>query len=157
MSHKSTKWEKKPLYRKVNTRARNVHHNHGDSYAKTKGKKNKDKESRMVHEKRGLDYTPLFIFLLKNVGKEWKHVFSEAKSRLDTEDPIHYMVKKDNNGCGYFGCSESSYYSTLYVDNDDILQYVDSNINETSLKPFCKCCTHTFNGKKFTKQYFYEG
>ena len=48
---------------------------------------------------------------------------------------------------------ESSYYSLLYVDKRGLLQKVDDKFNETSMEPICSCCTHTFNGKKFTKKY----
>jgi hypothetical protein len=38
------------------------------------------------------DYTPLFMFLLSRVGKNWDEVYSEAKARLNKEEPIFYMV-----------------------------------------------------------------
>lgn len=54
---------------------------------------------------------------------------------------------------GYIRVGESTYYSSLYVDEKGLLQYVDKTIDHTTLEPSCNCCTHTFNGKRFTKKY----
>ena len=40
----------------------------------------------------GLDYTPLFRFLLSKVGQDWDAVHSEAVARLDRQEPIYWMV-----------------------------------------------------------------
>lgn len=153
MAKNFDKWDKKPLYRKVNTRARNVDHNFGETFSKKRGKKQKGNEHKMIKTNRGLDYTPLFKFLLKNVGKKWNDVHSEAVKRLDKQEPIYYMVKMNKLENEYFGVDESSYYNTLYVDDNGILQVINPKFNETTLEPSCPCCTHTFNGKKFTKKY----
>lgn len=68
----------KPLYRKVNTRARGVRHRSGGEYRHERNSKrerrNEDAEvsrgSMHGRQQRGLDYTPLFKFLLSKVGKE---------------------------------------------------------------------------------------
>ncbi|WP_202621792.1 hypothetical protein [Pontibacter russatus] len=43
-------------------------------------------------KERGLDYAPLFRFLLSKVGKDWEDVVNEAKSRLDELEPIYWVV-----------------------------------------------------------------
>ena len=48
-------------------------------------------------QQRGLDYTPLFKFLLKKVGSNWDDVYSEAVSRLDRPDPIFWLVAINEN------------------------------------------------------------
>ncbi len=104
--------------------------------------------------RRGLDYTPLFMFLLSKVGRPWDEVFSEAVSRLDRREPIFWMVSLHRDGAEpYIAVSGSSYFSGLYVDEEGVLRKVDSALDETSLAPSCKCCTHTFNGKPFTRKF----
>ena len=143
---------KKPLYRKVNTRARGVSHLHGGDF---KNMRNRDSAIGMKQgTQRGLDYTPLFKFLLSKVGHTWNEVHSEAVSRLDKEEPIFWLVSKDLASVNdVVRLGESSYYSGLFVDENSVLCVVDSKINEESLAPQCKCCTHTFNGIVFTQKY----
>ncbi|MCD4506404.1 hypothetical protein LQR30_20245 [Chromobacterium piscinae] len=142
--------EKKPLFRKVNTLAHGVSHNHGSDY-KRSGKKidstDANKQRMKQNVQRGLDYTPLFKFLLSKVGCKWNKVFSEASARLDKKEPIFWIValhefqKKD-----YVLIGESSYFSGLFVAEDGTLQIVNPNIGPSTLEPHCRCCTHTFNG-----------
>ncbi|TBW58107.1 hypothetical protein EZI54_04420 [Marinobacter halodurans] len=143
---------KKPLYRKVNTKARGVHHLHGGDY-----KNSRNRESGVGMRKgiqRGLDYTPLFKFLLSKVGYPWNEIHSEAVSRLDKEEPIYWLVAKDYESANeLIRIGESSYFSGLYVDGDGILRVVNPDIDENTLEPLCKCCTHTFNGVLFTRKY----
>lgn len=99
------------------------------------------------------DYSPLFMFLLSKVGEVWNDVYSEAKSRLDKEEPIWWMVARTNkereNGVVRMG--ESAYYSQLKVDENGILVKVDPDA-----KPFwlesCWIRTHSFNGKVYKQQ-----
>ncbi len=148
----SMKSEKKPLYRKVNTRARGVHHNFGGDYSESRGRESAIGMRKGI--RRGLDYTPLFRFLLKNVGNKWDDVYSEAVSRLDKQEPIFWMVSLDKDHTREtIRTGESTYYSGLYVDHDGILKMVNPSIDETTLEPSCRCCTHTYNGKVFTKKY----
>jgi len=103
---------------------------------------------------RGLDYTPLFRFLLSKIGADWSSVYSEAVSRLDKPDPIFWLVAKsayDRQKCVRVG--ESTYFSGLYVDERGLLQAVDPNLSVVDLYPLCGCCTHTFNGKPFTNRF----
>lgn len=149
---------KEPLYRKVNTKARGCSHIKGSNFRYVRNKKNPD-EGMKQGVSRGLDYTPLFRFLLSKVGEDFDHVHSEAISRLDRKDPIYWMVKTDRNRkfdwqvSDISGCSEgkfrfgNAFFNTLYVDSDNKLQKVDPSITVNDITPNCDCCTHTFNGK----------
>lgn len=87
------------LYRKVNTRARGVHHHTGGDYRHERNSKRErsnaaDEVSRGSmhgHTRRGRDYTPLFRFLLSKVGEDWAGVLQEAQRRLDAEAPIYWI------------------------------------------------------------------
>ncbi len=150
---------KKPLFRKVNTTARGVHHRSGGDFSdvrNTKAQKSFQGSHQSMHGKqlRGLDYTPLFLFLLGKVGTEWDSVYSEAVSRLDRPDPIFWLVarsERERRDCVRVG--ESSYFSGLYVDEDGILRKVSPELSVEDLHPLCGCCTHTFNGKPFIHRY----
>jgi len=148
------KKEVKPLYRKVNTRARNVHHNTGGDARHDRHTKKGLSKSMKQGKERGLDYAPLHMFLLSKVGKDWDVVFSEARARLDREAPIYWMValhecdRKETVRIG-----ESSIYSGLYVDENNVLQKVNPNLHVGIFTPSCPCCTHTFNGKPFIKKF----
>jgi hypothetical protein len=150
---------KEPLYRKVNTTARGVRHDFGGDYRhdrNTKAEKNSEKTRGSMGAKvnRGLDYTPLFRFLLSKVGKNWTEVHKEAISRLDHEDPIYWMVAiNEEDKQEDFRAGESSYYSGLYVDENNILQKVNPELGPESLQPYCGCCTWTFNGKVTPNKY----
>ena len=144
--------DKKPLYRKVNTKARGVHHRFGGDYSDTRNKESAVGMRQGVQ--RGLDYTPLFRFLLSSVGKKWDDVYSEAVSRIDKPEPIFWLVAMGKEGAkDSVLVGESSYYSGLYVDESGLLQIVNPIVNETTLDPSCSCCTHSFNGVVFTKKY----
>lgn len=146
--------EKPKLFRKVNTKAKGVHHHFGGDFKDTRHSKRETvqqvKGTMFGAKQRGLDYTPLFKFLLSKVGCKWDEVFSEAKSRLNREEPIFYLValhehkKKD---CVRVG--ESTYYSGLFVDDNGVLHLVNPGLTAADMTPSCDCCTHTFNGKVF--------
>ena len=80
-----------PLYRRVNTRARNVRHDRGGDFRhrrNTEAERASDvTRGPMTGRRRGLDYTPLFRFLLSKVGEDWGEVFDEAAKRLRKVDP----------------------------------------------------------------------
>jgi hypothetical protein len=146
--------EKKPLYRKVNTKARGVRHGFGGDFKNSRHKKRDSTEqikgSMRRKAKRGLDYTPLFKYLLSKVGSNWDEVFSEAAARLDKTEPIFWLVAlKAEDKEDYIGVGESTYFSGLFVDDEGILQFTKSILKPKDLKPFCTCCTHTFNGNVF--------
>lgn len=149
--------EKAPLYRKVNTRARGVRHRTGGDFRherRTKRGAGATADGRgTMHGtvRRGLDYTPLFRFLLSRVGAPWADVHREAVARLDREDPIYWMValrEEDRRDVVLFG--ERTFFSGLYVDADDVLRVVNPALRASDLEPLCACCTHTFNGVRFT-------
>jgi hypothetical protein len=109
-----------------------------------------------MHSKapKGRDYTPLFRFLLSKVGKRWSEVFAEAAARLDQTAPIFWLVAlQEHDRRDYVRIGESSYFSGMYVAEDGTLQIVNPDIGPSSLEPGCKCCTHTFNGIRFTKHF----
>lgn len=146
--------EKPKLYRKVNTKAKGLHHNFGGDFKNTRNSKREAlqqvKGTMFGTKQRGLDYTPLFKFLLSKIGSNWDEVFSEAKSRLDRQEPIFWIVAlHEDERKDYVRIGESTYFSGLFVDDKGVLQLVNPNLNAADMTPFCDCCTHTFNGKLF--------
>ena len=147
---------KDPLYRRVNTRARNVHHRHGGDYrhqrnAEHERGSNRTRGSMRGGQRRGLDYTPLFRFLLSRIGEDWDAVYGEAAARLDTPDPIFWMVaRQDHERQDCIRVGESTYYSGLYIDADRRLRAVNPDLSPHTMQPSCPCCTHTFNGVRLT-------
>ncbi len=104
----------------------------------------------MTSRENGRDYTPLFRFLVSRAGKGWDEVFSEAKSRLDTTDPIYLIVARtDDEKKEVVRVGESSYFSGMYIDDDGLLQLVNPSLSAEEMEPSCTCCTHTFNGVRF--------
>lgn len=154
--------QKEPLYRKVNTRARGVHHRKGGDY---RHQRNSKREARSIEDevargsmhgvrRRGLDYTPLFRFLLSKVGEEWAAVHSEAVSRLDREDPIYWLVARtDAERRPYVLTGETAYFSGLYIDDEGLLAKVAPDLRNEDLTPCCPCCTYTFNGVPLVRKY----
>lgn len=151
--------DKRPLYRKVNTTAHAVLHQKGGSYSDARNTRmiqqsSAVREGMHANQRRGLDYTPLFKFLLSRIGEPWDGVCREAVSRLDRPDPIFWMVAlREHERRPYFRIGESSLFSGLYVDDEGRLQMVDPSLGPSSLTPSCKCCTHTFNGIRFTRRF----
>lgn len=146
--------EKAKLFRKVNTKAHGVHHDFGGDFKNTRNSKKETLEQtqgKMFGKKeRGLDYTPLYQFLLSKVGSDWDEVFSEAKARLDKTEPIFVLVAlNETEKQDLVRIGESSYFSGLYVDENKILQVSNPNLTAKDMEPLCSCCTHTFNGKLF--------
>ena len=150
---------KEPLYRKVNTTAHRVHHGRGGDFSDDRNARATQGDEPVrspMHGRRqlGLDYTPLFRFLISKVGAPWDGVYSEALARLDRPDPIFWLVaRRPNERRRYVLVGESSYYNGLYVDDAGTLQLVDKVVGPSSLVPRCRCCTHTFNGTPFTRPF----
>ena len=153
------KHDKKPLYRPVNTRTHGVRHGSGSKSKwerNTKASAENKSMNRSMHsgQRHGFDYTPLFKFLLSQVGRNWDEVHREAVSRLDREEPITWMVAQNlSDGSPFFRVGESSYFSGLYVNQDNKLAIVDPDISPETMSPFCACCTHTLNGVRLTRPY----
>jgi hypothetical protein len=158
-----------PLYRRVNTRTHHVRHapRSGEARWERNTKSTKENESMRgsMHpgHRHGLDYTPLFRFLLSRVGQDWDAVHSEAVARLDRPDPIFWMVALQAHDESPFVCiGQSSWWSGLRVDDDNRLVKVAPDLTVDDMEPDCSCCTHTFNGVRFTRPYaepapFYGG
>jgi hypothetical protein len=146
---------KEPLYRRVNTRTHGVRHDRGGEYRWSRQKDDRTSRGAMHGgQKRGLDYTPLFRFLLSRVGSDWDEVYGEAVARLDRPDPIFWLVaRSDDEKKAFVGIGESSYYSGLYIDEQGRLALVDPALRVEHMKPYCPCCTHTFNGVPFVQKY----
>lgn len=160
--------KKNPLFRKENKLALHYRGDTGGEYRHSRNSKKNEGSDKMKSSMggkklRGVDYTPLFKFLLSKVGKKWDAVYSEAISRLDREEPIFWMVyvndphKDPRHTEGEmndsFRAGESSYYSKLMVDGNGILQYVNPNLSVNDFNKTCDCCTHTFNGKVINRPY----
>ena len=152
----------KPLYRKINSTTYNCTGYYYTGDAKyDKNTKKGVKKSMGKNINHGLDYTPLYKFLLSSVGENFEYVYREAMIRLkplpfnERERFIFYMIAKneDQIGSGFFRVGESTYFSKLIVDEDGILQIADKSVTNETLFPSCGCCTHTFNGKLFINKY----
>lgn len=147
-----------PLYRKVNTRTHGVMHGGGEFSWSRNSKSSRNDTSlhgSMNGKKRlGYDYTPLFKFLLSRVGQPWDDVYADAIARLDKEEPIFWLVARPGEaGQDYVRTGENTYYSGLFVDELGILSIVNPDLTLDMMKPFCRCCTHTFNGMPFTQKF----
>jgi hypothetical protein len=151
---------KQPLYRKVNTTARGVHHNFGGNFrdlrpmVKAGDEPGRNAVAMHAGARRGLDDTPLFRFLPSRVGRKWDDVFSEVVARVDRKEPIFWLVAlREEAAQAYVRTGEASYFSGLVVDVNGVLRVADPGVGPATLAPQCPCCTHTFNGLPFTRRY----
>ncbi|HEL4110107.1 TPA: hypothetical protein UM343_000189 [Stenotrophomonas maltophilia] len=149
----------KPLYRKVNSRARGSRHGEqGGDYRHERhrtGALDNDAMRSSMHSghRHGRDYTPLFRFLMSKVGQPWSATHSEASARLDTLAPIAWIVAVGNTPRqDRVRVDESTYFSGLYVDDNGLLQQVAPDLRARDMVPACSCCTHTFNGVRFGQE-----
>lgn len=148
-----------PLYRKVNTRARGVFHGGGGDYKHTRNTKREktnpsSRGAMRGKQQHGLDYTPLFRFLLSKVGQDWSRVHSQAVARLDKEEPIFWMVARtEDDKRPVVRIGENAYFHGLYVDEENKLALVDPTACNEDLEPDCPCCTHTFNGVPLVRKF----
>jgi len=143
-----------PLYRKEKKTGLSTHYYvvTGSDYRRTRNSK-KQKEfdghkQPMNTGKWGVDYTPLYRYLLSKVGQKWADVYSAVCARLPIEhrEAIGYMVVTDTDN-PYFRYGENSYFSTLTV-KDGILVKVDGEKSFIPPPPIKSVCsTYTFNGK----------
>ena len=138
----------------MNTRARGVHHDLGGDFKHSRSKKRDTLEqvkgAMFGKKERGLDYTPLFRFLLSKVGANWDAVYAEAIARIDKSAPVFWMVAlSEVDRKDYIRTGESSYFSGLFVDDNGLLQRVNPLLKAKDMTPFCNCCTHTLNGEVF--------
>lgn len=145
-----------PLYRKEKKTGLSTHYYviTGGDYRHTRNSKKQKQfdghKQPMNSGKWGVDYTPLYRYLLSKVGQIWDEVYSEVCKRLPVEhrQAINYMVVTDTNEPEpYFRYGENSYFSTLTI-KDGILVKVDgekSFIPPSRIKSVCN--TYSFNGK----------
>ena len=163
--------DKKPLYRKVNK----ITHNGWGWYVYPKCRYRFDKEPdgtirRQPVKKKsgnlrvGYDYTPLCRFLHAHVGQQWLPLFQECQSRLNDIKPLMRMVvnvnerglvvdrNPDGNMEKYCFMGEMSAWSTLYVDEVGLLQFVDKDYVKTDENPYPEQ-TFTFNGIPVNSEY----
>ena len=163
---------KKPLYRKKNK----ILHNGWSSYHFPRARYRFERHSKKVEEavdhlpvkryqkyhRTGYDYTPLIRFLHAHVGQAWDPVFQECRQRLDNTKPLTWMVENVNERgqvvrttdpeelqkCFWLG--EWSYWSSLYVDENGLLQFVDKDfdiLEALSVNYICMGETVTWNGQ----------
>ena len=157
---------KPPLYRKVCKTTHNgfphadYGHNERSSYSRhtKKGMKRGMNTQHFRGNTKLYDYTPLFMFLLKQEGRDWGEVWKECVARLDTTEPVGYMVIniRDNGlvrdefeSKKYFRYGEGSYYSTMYVDENNKLQFVDKNYVSNPCFEKERRWGETFNGRLY--------
>ncbi|MCX8554241.1 hypothetical protein OS121_03875 [Mycolicibacterium mucogenicum] len=148
----------KPLYREANTLARGFHHPAGGDFRDTRNTKAEIANDRTRGSMRpvvrghrvGRDYTPLFKFLLAAVGRHWRDVHSEATARLDTDEPLYWMVAvNEADRVEVVRLGDCSFYSGLFVDDEGLLRVTNPDLTAAEMTPTCSCCTHTFNGVPF--------
>lgn len=148
----------KPLYREANTLARGFHHPAGGDYRDIRNTKAEQVYDRtrgpmrpVDHNLRvGRDYTPLFMFLLSAVGRPWSDVHHEVLARLDSDEPLYWMVALDEvDRAEVVRLGDNSFYSGLFVDEGGLLRVTNPDLTAAEMTPTCSCCTHTFNGVPF--------
>ena len=153
-------YDKKPLYRKFNRRTHSLcsMDRGGPEFRWQRNskaeKKNKSISRGMAKDRQhGLDYTPLYQFLLSKVGADWDDVYREAVSRLpndshrDRDEPIYRIVARlPKDKRDYVWVDENTAFSGLYVDDENRLVKVAPDFGVEGVEPWCPCHTHTFNG-----------
>lgn len=152
----------KPLYR---TACRptyghfkeNKHYRHIRNKKKTviEGEESVDTDTKMVRQRkdvRQLDFTPLYKYLQSKVGEDYDTVYSNVVERIprNQRGVIDYIVMADNTGDGVARLGESTYFRTLYVDENNKLQFVNKDYKQTVSK-WCYMDTTTLDGKTITE------
>lgn len=165
-----------PLYRKINKIVAGRTEVFGmqkrakyDRHTKVGQRTSMSSQNTWKSEMSMYDYSPLFQFLLKKVGCNWAEVWKECQARLNTIEPVLCMVVNvGRNGLvvpfneysqfssywagdalPYEPCflaGYDSYFSTLYVDENHILQFVDPDFVPKT-REYYTHGTETFNGK----------
>ncbi|WP_297627201.1 hypothetical protein [uncultured Rikenella sp.] len=150
----------KPLYRKVNRKSSyqcHVIESKGGRFAwQRHSKAMRQFDGRYLPMRsatssvtNGYDYTPLFRYLLSRVGDRWDEIYSAVKPRLNTTEPIWWVVSQDGypqDGCGWVHIGEGACWSKLWIDAEGRLRKVDPMLSNIS--PDCSCHTHSFNGSR---------
>ena len=161
--------DSKILYRKVNKTSHNgfghanFEKNERSSWSRHT-KKGIKRGMKTQHQRRGnglYDYTPLFKFLLKQEGRDWDEIWKECTERLNTTEPVLYMVHNiRSNGLvrddiniselyPSFCYGEGASYSSMYVDGDNKLQFVNKNYVPAPSYEDERRWGETFNGRLY--------
>lgn len=53
---------------------------------------------------------------------------------------------------GTFRSGDTSYFSSFYIDEEGLLQYVCPDLSPNDMEAYCPCCTWTFNGVVINKK-----
>lgn len=96
------------------------------------------------------DYTPLYNYLLTQIGEDFNVIHSYVQKRVNNINRIYDIIKPSTYKLSYVRVSENAYYSALYIDEYNTLKKINPNFNIEHMYPFCSCCTHTFNNKIVT-------
>lgn len=126
-------------------------------------------QSKMTRKnKDGYDYTPLYQYLIKSVGRDFDLICKEVYPRIEDRSKIWDIIEKEkiyfkdgvayyllNNECvdvtvhnsfnHWYGTQD---WSALYIDDNNILQFVDKNYRNFVNGKTCDWETVTLNGKK---------
>ena len=147
------------LYEYYYTTTKNRYRYNRHSKDMDKANKKSHKNNTNCSYSRIYDYSPLYKFLLKNVGNNWSEIFRVCQSKLNDMEPITKMVinvntrglvidnvdiKNINQYTPYFKSGPNTCFSTLYVDENNIIQYVDKLFEIKKSHYFNE--TLTFNG-----------
>lgn len=151
--------EIKPLWKKLNKPKSYKTHDvkvgaKFDKNTKDGVKRSMSSDNRNNHWK---DYTPLYKYLLKHVGEDFDKICSDIYPRIDERNEIWFIVAERENDIrdkGYVVVG-NSYYSQLFVDENNILQKVKPELINENFYPYCDCCTHSFNGEPFVNKWVY--
>ncbi len=145
--------QKEPLYRRVNSRTHHVDHGWLGGEARwarnSKATKASEATRGSMHPglRHGLDYTPLYRFLLSRLGWDWDAVVSEALPRIADKDALYHMVaRRGDEERDFVRLGENSYWRGLRVNAAQQLEKVAPELTAEAIEPGCTCCTHTFNG-----------
>lgn len=160
--------DKKYLYRKVSKTTHNgfEHADYGYNERSRHSRNTKNgmpKTMKTQQDRRGhglYDYTPLYKFLLKQEGCDWDEVWQECKARLNTTEPVLYMVvnigknglvnpNAKTNSRKSFKYGEGTHFSAMYVDEDNKLQFVDKNYKCGPNYEVERRWGETFNGELY--------
>lgn len=151
----------KPLYRKVNRKSsyqcrcteakggRFAWARHSKAMRQFDGRRLPTRNAKSPYMTDGYDYTPLYRYLLSRVGEPWDDIYAYVKPRLNTTEPIWWLVSrtgfpKDN--LSFCRIGEGSYWSRLWIDPEGRLQKVDPTHSHT--EPDCQCHTYSFDGSR---------
>ena len=132
-----------PLYRKVNRRCLHCYETKGGKYGWQRHTKNEkflaDEEIRHGKMKKradgfatsAYDYTPLFKYLLNCIGEDVDVVYHKIHKRIKDRYPFDTMVsrKPKEELRDTFRWGECTYFSQLYVDENNKIQKVNPSLS----------------------------